>query len=160
MVFLDSKIFELPCLLGAWTYSSHRVWEWYLHDNGKIMYRIRGDNSYDKYVKANDRSHRYYWVSTVGENESCKPVSVKMSNDNCVRYRSTADLIPDKEVRHETFWDVLEEGGGEWKWEFIDDKYKQEDMTWLREDMINGTLVWCSDGSYKRKVAPRVSGAG
>ena len=33
-------------------------------------------------------------------------------------------------------------------------------MDWLRDGMVNGTLVWCADGSYKRKVAPDVSGAG
>ena len=26
--------------------------------------------------------------------------------------------------------------------------------------MKNGTLVWCSDGSYKRKVVPEVCGVG
>ena len=45
-------------------------------------------------------------------------------------------------------------------WEFVDEEYKGQDMEWLREGMVNGTLVWCADGSYKRKVAPEVSGAG
>ena len=45
-------------------------------------------------------------------------------------------------------------------WEFVDEKYKEDDMDWLREGMINGTLAWCSDESYKRKVAPEVSGVG
>ena len=45
-------------------------------------------------------------------------------------------------------------------WDFVEDKYKDMDMKWLKEGMLNGTLVWCSDGSYKRKTAPEVSGAG
>ena len=76
---------------------------------------------------------------------------MRVYNDKSVRYISTAETMPNKETKYDTFWDVLEEGGGEWMWEFIDVKYKQEDMSWLQEGMINGTLVWCSDGSYKRK---------
>ena len=33
-------------------------------------------------------------------------------------------------------------------------------MDWLLKGMKNNYLVWCADGSYKRKVAPFVSGAG
>ena len=60
----------------------------------------------------------------------------------------------------ETFWEVLKDGGGDWMWEFVDGKYKGKDMEWLREGMMNGTLVWCAGGSYKKKVAPEVSGVG
>ena len=45
-------------------------------------------------------------------------------------------------------------------WEFLDEKYRKEDLTWLKEGMINGTLLWCADSSYKRKIAPLVSGVG
>ena len=82
--------------------------------------------------------HRWHLVLTVEEMGSCKPISVKMFNGNCVRYRSTADLVPEKENNYDTFWDMLEEGGGEWMWKFVDDKYKEEDMDWLREGMVNG----------------------
>ena len=67
------------------------------------MYRNRGGGSYDKYVKMNDRGHRYHLVSTVEEIQSCSPVSVKMFNDGCVRYRSTADIMPDEEVKRDSF---------------------------------------------------------
>jgi len=118
------------------------------------------DGRYDKYVKTNDRGHRFHLVTMVEDRGKCSPISVKMHNGNCVRYRSTAELMPEVESTFDTFWDVLKEGGGEWMWEFVEEKYKEDDMDWLREGMINGTLVWCSDGSYKRKVAPEVSGVG
>ena len=40
-------------------------------------------------------------------------------------------------------------------WEWV-----TNDMNWLLEWMKVCTLVWCEDGSYKRNVAPFVSGAG
>ena len=45
-------------------------------------------------------------------------------------------------------------------WEFVDQQYRKEDLSWLKEGMINVTLIWCEDGSYKRKIAPLVSGVG
>ena len=43
-------------------------------------------------------------------------------------------------------WDVL-----------LGDK---EDLLWLIEGMKKGTLIWVTDGSYDRKRAPLISGAG
>ena len=96
----------------------------------------------------------------VGEIQDCKPISMRMCNENCVRFKCLADLVEETEEKQETFWDVLRDGGGDWMWEFVNGKFKEGDMDWLREGMVNGTLVWCSDGSYKRKIAPDVSGAG
>ena len=45
-------------------------------------------------------------------------------------------------------------------WKDVREKYEGRDMYWLMEGMKNNSLVWCADGSYKRKVAPFVSGAG
>ena len=61
--------FELPSPLGAWVISSHRMWERHIHDNGTTMYRSRADGRYDKYVKRNDRGHRFHLDSTVKERE-------------------------------------------------------------------------------------------
>ena len=43
-------------------------------------------------------------------------------------------------------------------WEHIEDPY--EDTVWMAEALTNGTAVLVTDGSYDRKLAPRVSGAG
>ena len=45
-------------------------------------------------------------------------------------------------------------------WENISQKVKDRDYTWLKEGMVNGTLSWCADSSYKRKIAPDVCGVG
>ena len=34
------------------------------------------------------------------------------------------------------------------------------DLQWVVDAMANGTATWVTDGSYNRKVAPLVSGAG
>ena len=60
------------------------------------------------------------------------------------------------------FSDHLGSLGGEWMFENVgtDDTWKREDLRWITEGMERGTLTWVADGSYDRKRAPRISGAG
>ena len=102
--------YELPTPLGKWDAPTHRIWEFFMHDNGDVIYRRHVDGTYGKYVKSDDRGNRFYLMENVRDIENCSPVSVKMFNDNCVRYRSTASLAEEDEEHHDTFWDVLKEG--------------------------------------------------
>ena len=43
-------------------------------------------------------------------------------------------------------------------WDSIEDE--NQDLSWLVEGIRNGTVVAVADGSYNRKTAPDVSGAG
>ena len=45
-------------------------------------------------------------------------------------------------------------------WDFMSEEDRNQDLTWIREGMRGNSLVWCCDGSYKKKVAPTASGAG
>ena len=45
-------------------------------------------------------------------------------------------------------------------WKDVHEKYKSQEIKWLLKGTESNALVWCADGSYKRKVAPYVSGAG
>ena len=45
-------------------------------------------------------------------------------------------------------------------WNSMKEEDREQDLSWVKEGMINGTLVWCCDGSHKKKVAPTASGAG
>ena len=112
-----------------------------MHDSGRTIHRYKGDGSFDKFVKTSDRGVRFQLMGTVSKIHSSKPISVRMFNESCVRFRSVADLVEETEDIHETFWDVLKDGGGDWMWEFVDDKYKGGDMAWLREGMEDGMLV-------------------
>ena len=65
-----------------------------------------------------------------------------------------------EEGKHETFWDLLEDWGGGWMWEHVTDETKEQDFSWIETGMKEGTLVFCADGSYKRKTAPNICGVG
>ena len=45
-------------------------------------------------------------------------------------------------------------------WENVTEDTKNQDFDWIEKAMREGTLVWCADGSYKRKVDPDVCGVG
>ena len=45
-------------------------------------------------------------------------------------------------------------------WEGLSEKKKEEDLAWLVEGLKEGTVEWCTDGSYHRGRAPNISGAG
>lgn len=58
-----------------------------------------------------------------------------------------------------TFWEFLEIWGGTWMWDGVEEHCKAKDMTWLVEGTKRNSIMWCTDGSFNRKTAPRVSGA-
>ena len=45
-----------------------------------------------------------------------------------------------------------------WKW--VENEGRKQDVEWIVNGMKEGCLVWVADGSYKRKIAPCVSGVG
>ena len=50
--------------------------------------------------------------------------------------------------------------GMKWMWDGVDNPTQTDDKTWLVDGMKDNTIVWCTDGLYHRKLAPKVSGAG
>ena len=59
-----------------------------------------------------------------------------------------------------SLWEVVNNFGGEWMWEGVDNPNRPDDMTWLVDGMKNNTITWCTDISYHREFPPKVSGAG
>ena len=45
-----------------------------------------------------------------------------------------------------------------WKW--VENEGGKSDVEWIVNGMKEGCLIWVADGSYKRKIAPYVSGVG
>ena len=45
-------------------------------------------------------------------------------------------------------------------WERGNSTTRTDNMTWLVDRMKNNTITWCTDGSYHRKHAHKISGAG
>ena len=44
-------------------------------------------------------------------------------------------------------------------WEGVHNPHGTDDMTWLVDGIKNNTITWCTNRSYHRKLAPKVSGA-
>ena len=45
-----------------------------------------------------------------------------------------------------------------WKW--VENEGGKSNVEWIVNGMKEGCLIWVADGSYKRKIAPCVSGVG
>ena len=56
------------------------------------------------------------------------------------------------------FWAFLRSWGGEWMWDSITGD--KDDLGWIVQGMKSDLLIWVTDGSYDRKRAPTISGAG
>ena len=59
-----------------------------------------------------------------------------------------------------SFWDFLDSCDREWMWECFDNPNRTYDMIRLVDRMKNNITTWCMDGSYHRKLFPKVSRAG
>ena len=69
-------------------------------------------------------------------------------------------LTEPEEKQYRTVWDLIDSWGADWMWNMTEREDRERDLSWVKDGMISGTLVWCGDGSFKKKVAPTASGAG
>ena len=89
------------------------------------------------------------------------PASVKLMENGDVKMLGTGPFMLEPEtLKFRTIWDLLESWGAHWMWEHVSEEDRDKDLSWVREGMLTGTLVWCCDCSYKKKVTPNASGAG
>jgi hypothetical protein len=60
-----------------------------------------------------------------------------------------------------SFWIFIAAWGGNWMWcNMVNGDKSKDNMQWVAEGMTAGTLIWTTDGSYDRKRAADLSGAG
>ena len=59
-----------------------------------------------------------------------------------------------------TVWDLLNSWEGKWMGEGIENDGGRRDVEWIVNGMREESLLWIADWSYKRKIAPHVSGVG
>ena len=57
------------------------------------------------------------------------PASVKRDGAGRLKLRSYSEMVQEEQVEHETFWDLLNEWGGDWMWEHIPDDVKNQDFS-------------------------------
>ena len=152
--------FRLPTPLGNWVNPSHREWEWFYNRETDSLLRKTGD-LITSFVRKMHSRGRVWSVSPVVDEISGLPASVKLMENGDVRILGTGPAMLESETPiYRTVWDLLESWGSHWMWEHVSEEDRNKDLTWVREGMLAGSLVWCYDGSYKKKVAPTASGAG
>ena len=62
-----------------------------------------------------------------------------------IKFRSSCEMVCEEAKQYESFWDLMKEWGGDWMWEHVTDKTKNQDFSWIETAMKEGTLVWCAD---------------
>jgi hypothetical protein len=77
---------------------------------------------------------------------------------NTFQRRETGTALASPQTTEITFWEYLRSLGGIWMWEYI--KEKECDMEWLKDALINGSLIGVTDGSYDRPKAKSRSSLG
>jgi hypothetical protein len=83
---------------------------------------------------------------------------VDIFRPNVVSFLSTGPATVGKYQRPVGFLEQLKKWGGDWMWENV--RNEEKELDWVAAAMQEGTAIWVTDGSYNRKVAPDVSGAG
>ena len=86
------------------------------------------------------------------------PATVTRTDEGGVRLLCRGSPLAQRSLPPLRFFDFLRRRGGEWMWTNIVNEGR--DLRWVEAAMRNGTAIWVTDGSYNRKTAPHVSGAG
>ena len=155
--------FYLPSPLGTWVAKSHRSWKWYYDSTNDILQKVENDGI--AYYHSLGGRRRTRGSQTYGRvrfaaarSPTGQPTSVLELPDQSVQH-----LVPGPSLVHDapssiSFWEHLRSWGGVWMWEHVIGE--DEDMVWLVEAFKNGTAIMVTDGSFDRKRAKNVSGAG
>ncbi len=149
--------------LGAWIASSHMAWEWFYNPASDVVEHKEGSTITIYELSQARRRTRSGQVYCAGEERtnavpSGLPVTVERNPDGSITRKEVGPALAIRPTQPTDFWYFLRTWGGHWMWEeVVGDK---EDLSWLVEAMRNGTAVLVTDGSFDRKRAPLVSGAG
>jgi len=153
----------MPVSLGKWTAPSHQSWTWFHEPHNNSLWH-RTEDGWIEYTQTNygnrttRKTHHFtptrHWQS---HDLSGVPASI-YGPSNLVTLQETGPSLSAKTEPHLSFWEYVDLQGGTWMWEYIEGK--QEDMTWVTDALRNHTAVMVTDGSFKRSLAPKTSGAG
>ena len=155
--------FLLSDPLGDWIAPTHRSWLWH-YDVDNDVIQLQTPTGVDFYHltpgRARTRSEQIYIYlrSEPGATAVGRPVSVSQLTATSIRYLGFGPPLVSGPSRPADFWTFLRSWGGTWMWEGVEEE--NQDLRWLVEGIRNGTVIAVADGSYDRKTAPDVSGAG
>ena len=119
------------------------------------MYR-RQDNRIEAYTRSATRgvrSGQTYRRSHIVRNlpqPALTATVLELPNGLAIRREIGPPLFVPEETNL-TFWELLRSLGGKWMWAHVKDE--DSDMSWVRDAMVNGTLLAVTDGLYDRERA-------
>jgi hypothetical protein len=153
---------QLYCPLGEWIYTSHRIWEWFYWACTDRMYRVSGNKTtvYKHSSAARVRLRQEYKHAGYIDQlpQGCVPVDVLVLPKGRINRRGFGPPLANPQHSNAPFWEFLRSLGGEWMWQYV--KEGEVDVGWIRDALVNGTLIGVTNGSYDRIIAQMVSGAG
>jgi hypothetical protein len=148
--------------LGDWLHTSHRIWEWF-HDPLKDQLQHLKDNVQTVYDPVKTKwNTRYTQVYSMQYTDALlaigNPCNVRQPLSITFQCRETATGLVSVQATEGTFWEHLRSLGGTWMWEYM--KEGEIDTLWLRDALINRTLIGITEGSFNRHKAKSCSGSG
>ena len=151
--------------LGLWIHPSHIKWKWFYNkSSNQIQEQYQGGvRIYNPTGGMRTRFGQLYkpaWTE-IGGTATGTPISVEFASAREVRRLPEGPHQVSGPSEPDDFWEFLESWGGDWMWDslHLDDETKT-DLSWLVDAVKNNTAVWVTDGSYDKKRAPNISGAG
>ena len=152
-------VLERP--LGEFLLMPPRHDGWFVKDDRSEVYHVAADAlSYDVYLcSSTERSRRrptYEHIRRVdGDLTPTHLASVDVFDDHFVTLLSMAP-VPRNRTPRMSFLDTLHSWPNQSLWRY----FKCDgDGEWIRRAVINGTLRFVHDGSYMKKVAPKICSA-
>ena len=139
------------------------AWEWFYNPASDVVEHKEGSTITIYELSQARRRTRSGQVYCAGEERtnavpSGLPVTVERNPDGSITRKEFGPALAIRPTQPTDFWYFLRTWGGHWMWEeVVGDK---DDLSCLVEAMRNGTAVLVTDGSFDRKRAPLVSGAG
>jgi len=130
---ITNENFELPTPLGKWKNPTHRRWEWILNEKDDVLYR-RTDKGSEFHMKIDGR-----WVKkgvTRSEPEG-NAASVRVTRSGRVHVRSSCEMVEEESREYLSFWEVLDEWGGDWMWENVTQEDRNRDYEWILKGMVD-----------------------
>ena len=151
--------------LGKWTAPTYRKWEWFFDVANEVV-ELQTEEGIHYYHKAEGRrrtrtEQTYIFVRSDPEATiTGNPATISTIDSTSIRYLGFGPPLAISAAQPDDLWLFLKSygGGGEWMWDGVEDP--QQDLQWLVDGINNGSLIGVTDGSYARKAAPTVSGAG
>ena len=148
--------------LGDWESGSHRIWR-YFFDDDEVAIECHYDDKIEIFKRSEEElgvARPFRLVAEIAPRPpQGRPATVEHIGDDSMRLRGLGP--PLRTVRQleqpTTILGLLKSWGGEWMWSGLS---PTEDVSWIAQAMTTGTLVCVADGSYDRKKARDLSGAG